>query len=246
LRSLHRAIGYEAERHIGLYEAGEAPQLETRHWSEEGRTHTLRSKEEANDYRYFPEPDLVLLDPDTDWIQQIAAGMPELPAEQRKRLVDSAGVDLETAATIVNRGLSSLIFAAIDAGADAQRATTHAVQNLAIDGAAGLDAEHFAALIVMEKSGVLTATQTKQVLSEMVDTGLDPTSIAQTRGFEAMESNELEILVDRAIAENPEAWVKFCEGEDKVQGVFVGAVMKASKGQADGKAVNSILRQRKG
>ena len=246
LRSLHRAISYEAERHIGLYEAGEAPQLETRHWSEEGRTHTLRSKEEANDYRYFPEPDLVLLDPDTDWIQQIAAGMPELPAEQRKRLVDSAGVDLETAATIVNRGLSSLIFAAIDAGADAQRATTHAVQNLAIDGAAGLDAEHFAALIAMEKSGVLTATQTKQVLSEMVDTGLDPTSIAQTRGFEAMESNELEILVDRAITENPEAWVKFCEGEDKVQGVFVGAVMKASKGQADGKAVNSILRQRKG
>jgi aspartyl-tRNA(Asn)/glutamyl-tRNA(Gln) amidotransferase subunit B len=98
----------------------------------------------------------------------------------------------------------------------------------------------------MEKSGALTATQTKQVLSEMVDTGVDPASIARTHGFEAMESDDLEKLVERAISENPEAWIKFCEGEDKVQGVFVGAVMKASKGQADGKAVNSILRQRRG
>ena len=246
LRSLQRAISYEAERHIGLYEAGEAPRQETRHWSEDGRTHTLRSKEEANDYRYFPEPDLVLLDPDSEWIQDIVAGMPELPAEERARLVAIAGIDLEIAATVVNRGLSSLVFAAIDAGADGQRATMHAVQNLSIDGAAALDANHFAELIDMEKLGTLTATQTKQVLSEMVDTGLDPASIAQTYGFEAMESDELEMLVERAIAENPEAWIKFCEGEDKVQGVFVGAVMKASKGQADGKAVNTILRQRRG
>ena len=246
LRSLQRAISYEAERHIGLYEAGEAPRQETRHWSEDGRTHTLRSKEEANDYRYFPEPDLVLLDPDSEWIQDIVAGMPELPAEERARLVAIAGIDLEIAATVVNRGLSSLVFAAIDAGADGQRATMHAVQNLSIDGAAAQDANHFAELIDMEKLGTLTATQTKQVLSEMVDTGLDPTSIAQTYGFEAMESDELEMLVERAISENPEAWIKFCEGEDKVQGVFVGAVMKASKGQADGKAVNTILRQRRG
>ena len=246
LRSLQRAISYEAERHIGLYEAGEAPRQETRHWSEDGRTHTLRSKEEANDYRYFPEPDLVLLDPDSEWIQDIVAGMPELPAEERARLVAIAGIDLEIAATVVNRGLSSLVFAAIDAGADGQRATMHAIQNLSIDGAAALDANHFAELIDMEKLGTLTATQTKQVLSEMVDTGLDPISIAQTYGFEAMESDELEMLVERAISENPEAWIKFCEGEDKVQGVFVGAVMKASKGQADGKAVNTILRQRRG
>ena len=246
LRSLQRAISYEAERHVDLYEAGEAPRQETRHWSEDGRTHTLRSKEEANDYRYFPEPDLVLLDPDSEWIQDIVAGMPELPAEERARLVAIAGIDLEIAATVVNRGLSSLVFAAIDAGADGQRATMHAVQNLSIDGAAALDANHFAELIDMEKLGTLTATQTKQVLSEMVDTGLDPISIAQTYGFEAMESDELEMLVERAISENPEAWIKFCEGEDKVQGVFVGAVMKASKGQADGKAVNTLLRQRRG
>ena len=80
----------------------------------------------------------------------------------------------------------------------------------------------------------------------MVDSGVDPSSIAETHGFEAMDSDELEILVDRAISENPEAWTKFCDGEDKVQGVIVGAVMKATKGQADGKASNSILQQRRG
>ena len=246
LRSLQRAIGYEADRHIKLYEAGEAPQQETRHWSEEGKTYTLRSKEEANDYRYFPEPDLVLLEPDSNWIQQIEAGMPELPAEQRARLVSLADTDFETAATVVNRGLSPLVFAAIDAGADARRAVTHAVQNLAIEGASGLDGGYFADLLEMEKSGALTATQSKQVLAEMVESGLDPATIAEKHGFEAMDSTELESLVDRIISENPDAWAKFCDGEDKVQGVFVGAVMKATKGQADGKAVGAILRQRRG
>ena len=246
LRSLQRAVTYEAERHINLYEAGEEPKQETRHWSEEGRTHTLRSKEEANDYRYFPEPDLVLLNPDTKWIKEIAAAMPELPAQQREKLVALADVDMETAATVVNRGLAQLVSEAVELGADAGRAVIHAIQNLAIDGADNLGPAHFAELIEMEQAGALTATQSKQILAEMVESGLDPASIAQKHGFESMDLTELEEMVDAAIAENPDAWEKFCEGEEKVQGVFVGAVMKASKGQADGKAVSSILRQRRG
>ncbi|MBM36703.1 MAG: Asp-tRNA(Asn)/Glu-tRNA(Gln) amidotransferase subunit GatB [Actinomycetota bacterium] len=246
LRSLQRAVSYEAQRHIGLYEAGAEPSQETRHWSEDGRTHTLRSKEEANDYRYFPEPDLVLLNPDAAWIKEIADTMPELPAQKRDRLIDVASVDLETAATIVNRGMSQLLISAVDEGADPRRAVTHIIQNLAIDGADELDPAHFVELVQMEESGDLTATQTKQVLGEMVTTGLDPGSIAQNLGFESMESEQLDALVDAAIEENSEAWEKFCEGEDKVQGVFVGAVMKASKGQADGKAVAAILKQRRG
>ena len=246
LRSLQRAVSYEAQRHIGLYEAGAEPSQETRHWSEDGRTHTLRSKEEANDYRYFPEPDLVLLNPDAAWIKEIADTMPELPAQKRDRLIDVASVDLETAATIVNRGMSQLLISAVDEGADPRRAVTHIIQNLAIDGAEDLDPTHFVELVQMEESGDLTATQTKQVLGEMVTTGLDPGAIAQNLGFESMESEQLDALVDAAIEENSEAWEKFCEGEDKVQGVFVGAVMKASKGQADGKAVAAILKQRRG
>tara|TARA_B100001250_G_scaffold17568_1_gene15270 strand:- start:19494 stop:20900 length:1407 start_codon:yes stop_codon:yes gene_type:complete len=245
LRSLQRAVTYEAERHINLYEAGEEPVQETRHWSEEGRTHTLRSKEEANDYRYFPEPDLVLLDPDAEWIQEIAAAMPELPAQLREKIVAEANVDMETAATVVSRGLAVLVLEAISHGADPGRAITHAVQNLAIQGAEKLNPKHFAELTDMESSGALTATQSKQILVEMVESELDPASIAQKHGFESMDSSELEELVDIAIAENPDAWEKFCGGEEKVQGVFVGAVMKASKGQADGKAVSTILRKRR-
>ena len=244
LRSLQRAVSYEAQRHVDLYEAGESPTQETRHWSEDGRTHTLRSKEEANDYRYFPEPDLVLLEPDPAWIQQVADSMPELPAQLRQKLMDQAGLEIEDAATIVSRGMSQLVLSAIEAGAEPRRAVTHVVQNLVIDGAEQLDPTHFVELIRLEQSGDLTATQAKQVLGEMVATGLTPTEIAQNLGFESMEAGELETLVDAAIAENSEAWEKFCQGEEKVQGVFVGAVMKASKGQADGKAVTAILNQR--
>jgi len=209
LRSLQRAVSYEAQRHIDLYEAGENPTQETRHWSEEGRTHTLRSKEEANDYRYFPEPDLVLLEPDPAWVQQVADSMPELPAQQREKLIDLAGLDMEDAATIVTRGMSQLVTAAIEAGADPGRAVTHVIQNLVIDGAEQLDPTHFVELIRLEHAGDLTATQTKQVLSEMVATGLAPSEIAQNLGFESMEAGELETLVDAAIAENSEAWEKF-------------------------------------
>ena len=246
LRSLQRAVSYEAQRHVDLYEAGESPTQETRHWSEDGRTHTLRSKEEANDYRYFPEPDLVLLEPDPAWIQQVADSMPELPAQLRQKLIDQAGLEIEDAAAIVSRGMSQLVLSAIEAGAEPRRAVTHVVQNLVIDGAEQLDPTHFVELIRLEQSGDLTATQAKQVLGEMVATGLTPTEIAQNLGFESMEAGELETLVDAAIADNSEAWEKFCQGEEKVQGVFVGAVMKASKGQADGKAVTAILNQRRG
>ena len=246
LRSLQRAVSYEAQRHVDLYEAGESPTQETRHWSEDGRTHTLRSKEEANDYRYFPEPDLVLLEPDPTWIQQVADSMPELPAQLRQKLMDQAGLEIEDAATIVSRGMSQLVLSAIEAGAEPRRAVTHVVQNLVIDGAEQLDPTHFVELIRLEQSGDLTATQAKQVLGEMVATGLTPSEIAQNLGFESMEAGELETLVDAAIADNSEAWEKFCRGEEKVQGVFVGAVMKASKGQADGKAVTAILNQRRG
>mgnify|MGYP003321216798 FL=1 len=188
----------------------------------------------------------MLLEPDPAWVQQVADSMPELPAQQREKLIDLAGLDMEDAATIVTRGMSQLVTAAIEAGADPGRAVTHVIQNLVIDGAEQLDPTHFVELIQLEHAGDLTATQTKQVLSEMVATGLAPSEIAQNLGFESMEAGELETLVDAAIAENSEAWEKFCQGEEKVQGVFVGAVMKASKGQADGKAVTAILNQRRG
>ena len=244
-RSLTRAIQFEAARHVELYEAGSAPVLETRHFSEDGRTYTLRSKEEANDYRYFPEPDLLRLEVEQAWIEEIRSTLPVLPAERRRAVAERTGAGAEPASLIVQRDLDGLVVDAVAAGADPGRTVTHAVNDLSA-GAGLLTATAFAALVAMEAAGTLTATQARDVLASLVEDGGDPAGIAAARGYEAMDEGELEQLVDGAIAENPDAWAKFCAGEDRVQGVFVGAVMKATKGQADGKAVAAILRRRRG
>ncbi|MDH3295346.1 MAG: Asp-tRNA(Asn)/Glu-tRNA(Gln) amidotransferase subunit GatB [Acidimicrobiia bacterium] len=245
LRSLGRAITYEAQRHVQLYESGEAPRQETRHWDEEGgRTRPGRSKEEAEDYRYFADPDLVPIDPSQEWVAEIRAALPALPKERRDALIGRGGAP-EEAAIAVGRGLDGLALAAIEAGADAERVLTHVRNNLAVDGAERLDPGDFAELVKMETRAALTATQAKQVLAEMVETGNAPASIASARGFEAMDTGELEALLDQLIADNPDEWARFC-GDDqkeqkKMQGFFTGQIMKATKGQADGKVVNRLL-----
>jgi aspartyl-tRNA(Asn)/glutamyl-tRNA(Gln) amidotransferase subunit B len=246
LRSLGRAIDYEARRQIDLIEAGERVIQQTRHWDEaDGRTHTLRSKEEAEDYRYFAEPDLVPLDPTPDDIAEIDAHLPALPAERRRSLADAAGVEPAATAMTVERDLDELALAAIAAGAAPDRVLTHIDNNLAVEGADRLDPQAFARLVQLETGGELTATQAKTVLADMVETGRGPDEIAAERGFEAMDTSELETIVDGAIAAHPDEWASYCEGNQKVAGFFVGAVMKATKGQADGKAVTSLLQQRR-
>jgi len=103
-----------------------------------------------------------------------------------------------------------------------------------------------AEFVQMESAGELTATQAKQVIAEMIDTGNSAKDIAHSHGFEAMGGDMLAEAVDAAIAESPDDWSRFCEGEDKLAGFFVGKVMKATRGQADGKAVTALLRERRG
>jgi aspartyl-tRNA(Asn)/glutamyl-tRNA(Gln) amidotransferase subunit B len=249
LRSLGRAIEYEARRQIALIESGAEVRQETRHWNEdEGRTGTLRSKEEAEDYRYFPEPDLVPLDPGDEWIARIDSELPVLPAERRAALAGAAGVAPSVAAVAiaVERRLDGLALAAIAAGGEPARLLTHVEHNLAVDGAERLDPAALAALVSMETAGELTATQAKDVLAEMVATGDDPAAIAKAKGYEAMGADQLAAAVDQVIAANPDQWTRFVEGEGKLMGFFVGEVMRATKGQADGKAVTALLRQRAG
>jgi aspartyl-tRNA(Asn)/glutamyl-tRNA(Gln) amidotransferase subunit B len=252
LRSLGRAIDYEVTRQIDLVEAGEAVRQETRHWNEDdGRTHTLRVKEEAEDYRYFPEPDLVPLDPGDAWVQRVDAALPALPAERRATLASAAGGAGDGSVAIaVERGLDTLALDAIAAGAEPGRVLTHIEHNLAVDGAAALDPGRLAALVTMETGGELTATQAKAVLAEMVTSGDDPAAIAKAKGFEAMGADALSDAVDAVIAGSPDEWARFVDGDDrargKLTGFFVGQVMKATRGQADGKAVTALLRQRAG
>ena len=253
LRSLGRAIDHEALRQIDLIEAGERVHQQTRHWDEaSGRTGLLRSKEDADDYRYFPEPDLVPLEPTAADIARIDAALPRLPAARRSQLATAAGIDHTDGAVAiaVERGLDDLAAAAIAAGADAGRVLTHVEHNLAVEGAEELRAEHLAALVQMESAGELTATQAKTVLAEVVATGASPAQVAADKGFEALGSDALEGFVDEVIAAHPGEWEQLRSGDDKAQGklmgFFMGKVMQASKGQADGKAATALLRSKAG
>lgn len=253
VRSLGRAIDHEALRQIDLLNNGETVRQETRHWDEaSGRTGTLRVKEDADDYRYFPEPDLVPLEPSAADIARIDAALPVLPAARRTALADAAGVPATVGGVVmaVERGLDHLALAAIRRGADASRVLTHVEHNLAVDGAETLSPERFGDLVKMETGGELTATQAKTVLAEMVATGGAPAEIAQARGFEALHSSALEGIIDGLIAAHVEEWEQFRTGDDKARGkltgFFMGKVMQASNGQADGKAATALLRSKAG
>jgi|TARA_B110000285_G_C14571478_1_gene358050 aspartyl-tRNA(Asn)/glutamyl-tRNA(Gln) amidotransferase subunit B len=136
-----------------------------------------------------------------------------------------------------------LVIGAIQAGADATVAMKHADQNLS-DGQGQLTLESFAALVVMEVDGLLSSTQVKTVLGELVANGGAPGDIASSMGFEAMDTTELASLLDGIIATSPDEWARFLEGDRKVQGHFVGQIMKATQGKADGKVVNQLMTQR--
>jgi aspartyl-tRNA(Asn)/glutamyl-tRNA(Gln) amidotransferase subunit B len=250
VRSLGRAIEYEARRQIALIAAGDEVRQETRHWDEnDGRTHTLRTKEDADDYRYFPEPDLVPLVPDEAWIDRVRATLPLLPAERRVRLADRVAAEPTTGAVAiaVERGRDGLVLAAVEAGGDPARVLVHVEHNLQPDGPDPVAPAALASLTRLEVDGALTATQAKQVLADLVAAGGDgdPAAFAAARGFQAMDTGALEAAVEQAIGAQPDAWAKYLAGEDKAAGALVGAVMRATKGQADGKAVTALLQSRR-
>ena len=249
IRSIVRAIEYEAKRQVQMLQHGEKVRQQTRHWDEtDNRTHTLRDKEEADDYRYFLEPDLVPVAPSPAWIEEIRAGLPMLPAERRRRLSELARVPATSDAvtSIVERGQDEYALAVVTAGGDPLRTLVHLKEAFAELGPTPeLPAADLAGLTKLEVGGTITATQAKSVLARMIqDGGGDPATIAAEMGFEAMDTRALEAIVDAAIEAQPDAWTKYLAGERKALGAIVGQVMKASKGQADGKLVNEIVAKR--
>jgi aspartyl-tRNA(Asn)/glutamyl-tRNA(Gln) amidotransferase subunit B len=255
LRSLGRAIEYEAARQVALIESGERATQETRHWDEAaGHTQTMRSKEEANDYRYFPEPDLVPLAPDADWQARVRAALGPMPADRRALLVEELGggaseAEIDQIRAVVDLGLDTLVVDAVRAGAPAALALARASNEVAAESEAGLalPADSFAALVVMEDGGALSATQSKTVLHELlVNGGGDPAALAREMGFEALGADTLMSVVADVVAAHPDEWGRFVEGEDKLTGFFTAAVMKATSGKAYGKEVVAELRRLRG
>jgi aspartyl-tRNA(Asn)/glutamyl-tRNA(Gln) amidotransferase subunit B len=251
IRALGRAIDYEARRQIDIIDSGGVIRQETRHWDDaEGRTHTLRTKEDADDYRYFPEPDLVTVDPSPEWIEAVRAALPPLPAARRAMLQELTGYDPQSEAIIVavERGQHEYVKAIADAGGDPVKALIYVTQAFAEAGASpAVPAADIAALTLLERDNKLSATQAKTVLAEIVaNGGGDAAAIAAAKGFEAMDTSAVEAMVDEAIAADPDAWAKYCAGEEKAAGAIVGRIMKASKGKADGKVVSAIMQSRRG
>ncbi|MDQ6909547.1 MAG: Asp-tRNA(Asn)/Glu-tRNA(Gln) amidotransferase subunit GatB [Actinomycetota bacterium] len=246
VRSLGRAVEYEMRRQVDLLEAGKRVEQETRHWDEDaGRTSSMRSKEEAFDYRYFPEPDLVLLDPDEHWQAEVKSALADLPSERRARLAELAQMTPSEVALVVDLDLDGLVMGAIENGADPRLAVNRAANEVAGHvGPRGLEQDAFTSVVKMEADGSLTATQAKQVLAEILVEGGDPIAVAEARGFEALDPDALAGAVDAAIAEHPAEAARLRDGEDKLNGFFVGKVMAATGGKADGKAVVALLRQR--
>jgi aspartyl-tRNA(Asn)/glutamyl-tRNA(Gln) amidotransferase subunit B len=244
LRSLGRAIEYEATRQAALLDKGEAIVQETRHWDEaKGKTQAGRSKEEAYDYRYFPEPDLVPLAPDEAWKAAVVAGLPALPAERRVKLAAAAGVAPADVAVVVEQDLDHLVNAAIDVGGDARIALKRAANEVA---GRHIATDAFVTLVKMETDGRLTTAQARAVLSDVLESGGDPTEIAAAKGFEAMDAGDLASVIDDVIAANPDEAERYKGGEQKLMGFFVSKVKEATAGNADLKAASALLREKLG
>ncbi|MDA8311156.1 MAG: Asp-tRNA(Asn)/Glu-tRNA(Gln) amidotransferase subunit GatB [Actinomycetota bacterium] len=250
LRSLGRAIDHEAARQVSLLEATGTVVQETRHWDESaGRTIPLRSKEEAFDYRYFPEPDLVPLAPDDEWRARAADAVGMLPSARRERLVllldkDPTPQQAEQIRVLVGQGLDDMVVAATAHGAPIDLALVRAANELAadLDAALALDPAAFGALVRMEAQGDLTATQSKAVLAALLTAGGgDPAAIAAEKGFEALSESSLAAVVQETVEAHPDEWSRFCAGEEKLAGFFTGQVMRATSGKADGKAIAAEL-----
>jgi aspartyl-tRNA(Asn)/glutamyl-tRNA(Gln) amidotransferase subunit B len=255
LRSLARAIEYEAVRQIALIEAGERVVQETRHWDEgAGRTVTMRSKEEAYDYRYFPEPDLVPVVPDEELRARVTAAIGPLPAERRVALVALLGgsptdAELDQVHAVVDQQLDGLVTAAVARGVAAPLALVRTANEVAADVEAGraLDPSAFADLLALEESEKLSATQAKTVLADLLaNGGGDPAAIAAAKGFESLAEESLAQIIAGIVAAHPAEWERFVAGDNKLTGFFTGQVMKATKGQANGKAVDAELQRLRG
>jgi aspartyl-tRNA(Asn)/glutamyl-tRNA(Gln) amidotransferase subunit B len=252
LRSLQRAIDFEADRQVALLEAGGTIRQETRHWDEVvGETSTMRTKEEAEDYRYFREPDLVDLDPDAAWQERIRATLGAMPAERRAtlrdRLISPTTAQLEAVAVVIDLGFDELVLAALDANVEAPLALARAANELAasIDRVGELEPSAFIETLLMEQNGELSATQAKTVLLDVLATGERPRSVAASKGFEQLSSDSLGAVVAELIEQFPTEWSRYKEGDDKLAQFFIGQVMQRTRGQANGKAVVAELRARR-
>ena len=251
-RSLERAVAFEITRQIDVLESGGSLVQETRHWDEEaGVTHSMRTKEGSSDYRYFTEPDLVPLHLDREWVDQVRASIPELPAARRSRYVAS-GLDPDQAGVLSDAApvLRDIFDAAVAAGAPPRPAanwltgevTAWVRRTGANPDAVPLAGSQLAELVTMVEDGTVSSSAAKDVLEGVLSGEGDPGDVAAARDLvQISDDSALEAAVAEVIEQNPDAVVSYRSGETKVVGFLVGQVMRATRGRADPKRVNELL-----
>ena len=252
LRSLQRALSHEIERQTKILDEGGAIAQETRHWDEEaGRTEAGRSKEEASDYRYFSEPDLVPLVVTDEVVAGLRSELPELPAQTGARF-EAARVDSIAARVLVGGSLGSLFDEAVVAGAAAPEVakwltgevTAHLNREGADPPALSLDGAALAELIAMVEAGDLSSTAAKQVLEGVLTGEGQPRQVAEARDLIQIRDEEaLAEAVAAVVAAHPEEMGRIADGDGKLIGFLVGQVMKATGGKADPRRVSELIRE---
>ena len=256
LRSVERAVRYEMSRHAGLLDAGEKVVQETRHFQEDtASTRSGRIKETSEDYRYFPEPDLVPIAPSAAWIEELRGTLPELPWERRRRISAEWGLTDVELRDLVNAGALDLIEATVAAGAPAGEARSWWVayltqqantREMALDGLP-ITPGQVARVIELVTSGELNNKVARQVVDGVLDGEGTPDEVVENRGLKVVsDDGALIAAVDEALTAQPDVAQKIRDGKVAAAGAIVGAVMKATKGQADAKRVRELIIERCG
>ena len=251
---IHAAIVYEAKRQIKLIEQGESVNQETRLFNtQSGETRSMRSKEDAHDYRYFPDPDLLPLTLDDDWIKGLQDSIPELPDQIKERFINEYSLSSYDANIIVSDKATSEYFEDVVKNRNPKLVTTWVTgelfsilnkKNLIIEDSP-ITSKQLGELVVNIENGKISNRQAQEVLEEMCESGKGALEIIDEKGLSQIsDENEIESLVDNVLNSNPENVKKYKNGKDKLFGFFVGEAMKLSKGKANPKIVNDLIKKK--
>ena len=250
LRSVERAVTGEVVRQANRLQFGERIVQETRHFLEEsGQTRPGRSKEQAEDYRYFPEPDLVPVVPDSAWIEELRATLPEKPSTRRKRLQEAWSVPDKEMASLINAGLLDVVEETINLGADATRARSWwlgEISRLAnerdVDPTSLITPVQVAEVIALIESGELTDKLARQVVDGVISGEGSPVEVIEKRGLKVVsDDGALMSAIEAAIAAAPDTADRVRGGNIPAAGALIGAVMKSTGGAADAAKVRELL-----
>jgi aspartyl-tRNA(Asn)/glutamyl-tRNA(Gln) amidotransferase subunit B len=266
VRFVQAVVEHEAKRQVALLEEGGAVVQETRLFDPgTGTTRSMRSKEDAHDYRYFPDPDLLPLELDEAFVEECRASLPELPDTKRRRYVEELGLTPYNAGELTAEvetfaRFETLLGATARRLGKAEREVARQVANWSLSIAPGVmnaagpeanpahaTAEAQAAILAMQDAGEVSGGQAKAIYEIVLTTGRSPAEIAETEGLKQQsDSGAIEAAVDEVLAANPDKVADYRGGKDRLFGFFVGQVMKAMKGQANPQVVNELLKDKLG